>query len=174
MTTRQNWSDECENALNKQISMELYAFHYYKLLSSYFLQSNVSLENIGKFFKKSSEEENEHADKMIEYQLKRGGKYNFEGIPSITLELENLRMSNMHVKRSFELALDLEKTVNNNLLELHDLADNSKDPTFCDFLEANFLDEQVEANYELGKIISKLELIGNDKTGLFLFDHEFE
>lgn len=174
MTTRQNWSDDCENALNKQITMELYAFHYYKLLSSYFLQSNIGLENIGKYFKKSSDEENEHADKMIEYQLKRGGKYNFEGVVNISLDLDNLRMSNMHVKRAFELALELEKTVNNSLLELHSLADNSKDPAFCDFLEGNFLAEQVDANYELGKIISKLELIGNDKTGLYLFDHEFE
>ena len=56
-----NWNTECEDAVNKQIQVEYWASYQYHLMWSYFDRSNVGLKNIAEFFKKSSEEEREHA-----------------------------------------------------------------------------------------------------------------
>ena len=68
------WSDACEEELNKQINIELDASQQYLSLYNFFLRDDVGLINIAKYFLKASEEEREHALKMIEYQNKRGGK----------------------------------------------------------------------------------------------------
>ena len=46
---------------------------------------------------------------------------------------------------ALETALDLEKKVNQSLLDLHLLAGGHNDANLCDFLESEFLNEQVEA-----------------------------
>ena len=41
------------------------------------------------------------------------------------------------------MALQLERDVNQSLLELHDLAEKNADAQFSDFIEGEFLKEQV-------------------------------
>jgi ferritin heavy chain len=66
----------------KQINLELKASHIYLSMASYFARDNVALPGLHQFFKKSSEEEREHAEKLIDYQNKRGGKVAIQGIPA--------------------------------------------------------------------------------------------
>ena len=40
----------------------------------YFDRDDVALHGFHKFFKKSSDEEREHAEKLMKYQNKRGGR----------------------------------------------------------------------------------------------------
>ena len=42
-----------------------------------------------------------------------------------------------------QAALELEKTVNQSLLELHKAGEGRGDAHLCDYLEAHFLEEQV-------------------------------
>ena len=44
---------------------------------------------------------------------------------------------------AMEAALELEKTVNQSLLDLHAIASKHDDAQFTDFLESEFLTEQV-------------------------------
>ena len=171
---RQNWTQSCEDSLNKQINMEYYASHYYHLLYTFFKRDNVALGNIANFFKKSSEEEREHAEKLMDYQVTRGGVVQFTGVDKIELYLNAGSKDFDYVLKSFEKALELEKSVNESLLNLHKTADENNDPQFADFLEGNYLNEQVEANYELSKYITQLEMIGNNGFGIYMFDKEFE
>ena len=46
----------------------------------YFDRDDVALKGFCKFFKKSSEEEREHAEKMMKYQNSRGGRLVFQPI----------------------------------------------------------------------------------------------
>merc|ERR1712179_294604 len=48
-----------------------------------------------------------------------------------------------HPRGALEAALELEKTVNQSLLDMHKASDG--DAHLCDFLEGEFLDEQVDA-----------------------------
>lgn len=57
-----------------QISQELQASQVYLSLSAWAGHVNQALPGLEKFFKESAEEEREHAQKLIDYQNRRGGK----------------------------------------------------------------------------------------------------
>jgi len=67
--------------------------------------------------------------------------------------------------------LELEKTVNQTLLNLHKIAGDKNDPQLCDFLESNFLEEQVHAIKELSEMVTKLKRVGSG-LGEHIFDKE--
>jgi len=59
-----------------------------------------------------------------------------------------------------EAALELEKDNNKSLLELHDIAAKHNDSQVQDFIESNYLHEQVEAIKQLGDYITQLQNVG--------------
>lgn len=61
---RQNYHQESEIGVNKQINMELNASYVYSSLAFYFDRDDVALPNFHKFFLKQSTEEREHAQKV--------------------------------------------------------------------------------------------------------------
>ena len=139
-----NWHPLCEKIVNKQINLEFWASYQYDLMSSYFDRSDVGLKNIAKFFRKSSNEEREHAHKLIDYQNKRGGIVKFENIKNCNLNyLKNENKND--VLLSFEKALEMEQIVYKSLLKLHSSGEENKDPQFTDFIESEYLDEQISA-----------------------------
>ena len=174
VTAKQNWSNECEKGVNNQIGLELYASHYYHLLYCFFRRDDIGLEKIANYFKKASEEEREHAEKLMDYQTTRGGRVVFNGVDKIVIPLEDKIADKSYLREAFVIALGLEKKVNQSLLNLHKQASDDNDPPFTDFLEGEYLKEQVEANYEIATIISQLTLIGNDGPGLWQFANEFK
>ena len=159
---RQNWSEQCEKDLNKQINLELLASHQYLFLSSYFNRDDTALKPLAEFYNKSSLEEREHAQKLIDYQNMRGGIVNLTGVaePSIKLSTKN------KVLESLNFVLVLEKTVNKSLLDLHKVADENDDPqlkTFVDHMDHNIY------NYALSNLrwISPSENSKGNKTSSY-------
>ena len=76
--------------------------------------------------------------------------------------------------RAFQVALQMEKDVFDALLALHKVADEDNDPQFADFIEGEFLGEQVKAQQELAEYIAQLVRIGpKDGGGLLQWEHEF-
>ena len=161
MKCRQNWSKECEDELNNQINREYQASLSYHVISTYFNRDDIGLQKLVDYFNKASLEEREHADKLMNYQNMRGGVVKIESIkPSkIELGLPNDILS------AFTKALEMEKEINQHLLDLHKIAEN--DPQFCDYLEGEFLKEQVEAISELSKIISVIERFNGDQHAIW-------
>lgn len=168
-----NWSEQCEKSVNKQIQLEYWASYQYHLMWSYFDRSNVALKNIAKFFKKSSLEEREHAHKLMEYQNLRGGNVELSGVNDVGL-VYLTETSDNDVLASFKKTLEMEQNVYQGLLKLHEVADTENDPQFADFVESEYLQEQVEALNEVAKYVSQLERIGEDGHGIWNFDREFE
>jgi ferritin heavy chain len=162
---RQNFHAECEAGINKQINMELYASYVYLSMAYFFDREDVALKGFHKFFKKSSDEEREHAQKFINYQQKRGGRVVLQPIDKPSLDEWGTGLAAM------EAALELEKTVNQALLDLHAVATGKNDPQMCDFLENEFLGEQVEAAKQLSDYISNLKRVGPG-LGEYMFDKE--
>lgn len=68
-----------------------------------------------------------------------------------------------------QAALELEKNVNQSLLDLHKTADSHTDAQMCDFIEAHYLTEQVEGINELAKHIANLRRVGSG-LGEYQFD----
>ncbi|KAL3883537.1 hypothetical protein ACJMK2_029793 [Sinanodonta woodiana] len=160
---RQNYHAESEAGINKQINMELYASYVYQSMSYYFDRDDVALKGFAKFFKKSSEEEREHAEKLMKYQNKRGGRIVLQDIKKPDRDEWGTGLDAM------EVALDLEKSVNQALLDLHKVADSHGDPQMMDFIEHEYLEEQVSSIKQLCDHITNLKRVGTG-LGEYMFD----
>merc|ERR1711994_978192 len=82
---RQNYHEECEALINKQVNMEMYASYVYLSMASYFARDDQSLHGFAKFFRESSSEERDHSIKFMDYQNSRGGRAVFQAIAKPTL-----------------------------------------------------------------------------------------
>ena len=72
-----------------------------------------------------------------------------------------------------ETALGLERHVNQALLDLHAVASTNNDAHLADFLESEYLDEQVDAIKEYGDLITKCKRAGSG-LGEYMFDKELK
>lgn len=162
---RQNYNEESEGGVNRQINLELYASYTYLAMAFYFDRDDVALKNIHKYFLKASDEERDHAKKLMTFQNQRGGSIVFHDIKAP----QKTQWSNAH--DAMKDALELEKSVNQSLLELHKVAAKHEDAQMTDFIEANYLTEQVEAIKELGGYVTNLARVGAG-LGEYMFDKE--
>uniref|UniRef100_A0A8C4R6P1 Ferritin n=1 Tax=Eptatretus burgeri TaxID=7764 RepID=A0A8C4R6P1_EPTBU len=146
--------------------MYMHASYIYISMSYYFSRDDVALENFSRFFHKRSLEEWENAEKLMSYQNQHGGRILLKDIK----RPEKDDWTNGLVV--LELALQLEKNVNQSLLDLLNIAANKKYPQMCDFLEREFLDEQVQAIKKLGDFVTNLKRLGvpGNGVGEYLFD----
>ena len=162
---RQNFTAEVEAAINKQINLELYASYCYLSMAYYFDRDDVALPGFFKFFKKQSDEEREHAQKFMKYQNQRGGRIVLQNVNKPSLDDWGSGIDAM------QAALHLEKTVNQSLLDLHKLASTQGDAQFSDFLESQFLDEQIESIKMFADYVTNLKRVGSG-LGEYMFDKE--
>merc|ERR1711934_357120 len=162
---RQNYHEDCEALINKQINMEFYASYVYLSMSSYFNRDDQALHGFAEHFKKESGEERSHGMKLMEYQTKGGGRVVFQDVAKPTTMDWGTPIEAMGA------ALELEKTVNQSLLDLHKVAGDKGDGHLCDFLESEYLAEQVEGIKAIGDLITKMKRAG-DGLGLYLIDKE--
>ncbi|CAN8317537.1 unnamed protein product [Cochlearia groenlandica] len=155
---RHKYSDECESAINEQINVEYNLSYVYHAMYAYFDRDNIALKGLAKFFKESSVEEREHAEKLMEYQNKRGGKVKLMSIAVPLSEFEHVDKGD--ALYGMELALSLEKLVNEKLLNLHSVASKNEDVHLADFIESEFLTEQVEAIKKIAEYVAQLRRLG--------------
>jgi len=162
---RQNFTAVCEEGINKQINLELYASYVYMSMAYYFDRDDVALNGFHKFFNKQSDEEREHAQKLMHYQNMRGGRVLLGDIKKPVVDEWGTALN------AIESALQLEKTVNQSLLDLHKLASEANDPNMCDFIENTYLQEQVESIKQLSGFVANLKRVGPG-LGEYIFDKE--
>ena len=107
---KDNWNQQDEFMINKQINVELHAAHIYNSLYCHFKSDSIGFPGTAEFFKKSSDEENEHARKFMEYQNTRGGKVVLENIEKPVFEFDqNINKSLLY--QAFNYALETEQKV---------------------------------------------------------------
>nr|P29390.2 RecName: Full=Ferritin-2, chloroplastic; AltName: Full=ZmFer2; Flags: Precursor [Zea mays] len=165
---RHKFVDDCEAAINEQINVEYNASYAYHSLFAYFDRDNVALKGFAKFFKESSDEEREHAEKLMEYQNKRGGRVRLQSIVAPLTEFDHPEKGD--ALYAMELTLALEKLVNEKLHSLHGVATRCNDPQLIDFIESEFLEEQGEAINKVSKYVAQLRRVGNKGHGVWHFD----
>ena len=101
---------------------------------------------------------------MMEYQARRGGKTVFQDIARPTTMEWGTALEAM------EAALELEKTVNQSLMDLQKAAEGKGDSHLGDFVD-DFLEEQVTGIKAIGEMITKMKRAG-DGLGLHIIDKE--
>ncbi|KAJ8533104.1 hypothetical protein K7X08_015993 [Anisodus acutangulus] len=164
---RQRFADECEAAINEQINVEYNVSYVYHSMYAYFDRDYIALKGLAKFFKESSEEEREHAEKLMHYQNIRGGRVKLHSIMMPPSEFDHVDKGD--ALYAMELALSLEKLTNEKLLSLHRVADRNNDPEMQDFVEREFLAEQVEAIKKIAEYVTQLRMVGKGQ-GVWHFD----
>jgi len=162
---RQNFAQESEAGINKQINLELYASYVYQQMAYHFNRDDVALSGFEKFFKESSNEERGHAEKLMKYQNTRGGRIILQDIKKPDKQEWSSGLEAM------QAALQLEKAVNQSLLDLHAIATRQNDPQFCDFIETEYLAEQVESIKKIADYVTNLKRVGPG-LGEYMFDKE--
>jgi len=165
---RTNFHANCEALINKQINMELHASYVYMSMAAYFERDDVALHGFAKRFRDNSEEEREHAMKFIKYQNMRGGRVVFQDIAKAKTDDWSSALN------AVEASLELEKKVHEALLDLHKEASNHDDAQLTDFLESEYLKEQVEAQKEIGDLITRIKRSGESPIILHMLDKELQ
>lgn len=167
---RQRFSSASEAAINEQINVEYNMSYLYHALFAYFDRDNVGLKGFAKYFKEASKEEREHAEKLMEYQNKRGGNVKFQSIlmPAMT-EFDHPEKGDALF--AMELTLALEKLTNEKLLQLHAVAGKENDAQLADFVESEFLGEQVEDIKKVSEFVAQLRRVGKGH-GVWDFDQK--
>merc|ERR1712209_17122 len=150
---RTNFHPNSEAMINKQINMELHASYVYMSMAAYFDRDDVALHGF--------------AMRFIKYQNMRGGRVVFQDIAKAKTDEWTSALN------AIEASLDLEKKVHEALLDLHKVADSHGDAQLTDFIEGEYLKEQVEAQKEIGDLITKMKRAG-DALGLHIIDKELQ
>ncbi|KAL5720656.1 bacterial non-heme ferritin [Ranunculus cassubicifolius] len=164
---RHKYTDHSEAAINEQINVEYNVSYVYHAMYAYFDRDNVALKGLAKFFKAASLEEREHAEKFMEYQNQRGGKVQLQSIVMPLSEFDHPEKGD--ALYAMELALSLEKLTNEKLLNLHNVADKNNDVQLADFVESEFLTEQVESIKQISEYVAQLRRVGKGH-GVWHFD----
>lgn len=99
--------------------------------------------------------------------VKRGGVVRFMPIPSPPTDEWKSALNIL------ETTLQMEKEVNQSLLNLHKIAQEQNDPALEDFIESHYLQEQVEDIKRAADYITELKRCGGEGLGLYLFDRKF-
>ncbi|KAH0995213.1 hypothetical protein GBA52_019077 [Prunus armeniaca] len=161
---RQRYADDSEAAINEQINVEYNVSYVYHALFAYFDRDNIALKGLAK---ESSEEERDHAEKFMTYQNKRGGRVKLHSIIEPPSEFDHAEKG--EALYAMELALSLEKLTNEKLLNLHKVAEHNNDAQLTDFIETEFLAEQVEAIKKTADYVTQLRRVGKGH-GVWHFD----
>jgi ferritin len=155
-------SKNIEIALNKQIRIEAESSQTYLSMACW---AEVSgLEGIAQFMYAQSDEERMHMLKLIKYVNERGGHAQVTDLKAPTTTYETF-------KGMFEALYKHEIFVSESINELVHITFEEKDYATHNFLQW-YVAEQIEEEATAKSILDKINLIGDDKGGLYLFDRD--
>lgn len=156
-------SQAIQEALNKQVLMEAESSQAYLAMASW-AEIQPGLEGVTEFFYQQSDEERMHMLKLIRFINERGG---FAAVPPLSQPMVTFPS----LKKLFEEFLKHELQVSDSINDLVHLSLTEKDYATHNFLQW-YVNEQIEEERTARTLNDKLELIGDDKSGLYLFDRD--
>ncbi len=152
--------DKMLNALNEQINKEIFSAYLYYSMAAYF--DSMNLEGFANWMKVQAKEELTHAQKLYDYIYDKGGIVELDSIEKPKKEWES-------PLEAFKDAYEHELSVTQSIDELVDLAKELNDHATQNFLQW-FVNEQVEEEANTKKIVDTLQMIGESKTALFMYN----
>ena len=157
-------SNIIQEALNKQIRIEAESSQIYLAMACW--AEVKGLEGIATFMYDQSNEERDHMLKLIKFVNERGGHAKISQLDEPEIEFET-------IKSMFELLLKHEIFVSASINDLVDITLKEKDYATHNFLQW-YVSEQIEEEAVARTILDKINMIGDDKGGLYLFDRDIQ
>jgi len=155
-------SEKLLNKLNEQITHEFYSAHYYLAMAAYFKKED--LDGFANFFVVQAEEERFHAMKFFNFIFDQGEEAVITGFKDPKRDFKS-------VEEIFALALEHEKLVSSLINELMGTAQTEKHYPSISFLQW-FIDEQVEEEAGMSKLLSMVKRVGEKGHGILMLDKE--
>ena len=153
---------EVLDALNDQVNAESYSAYMYLSMAAYF--ENMGLSGFANWMKVQYQEEAAHALKFFNYVVGRNGKVVLKAIDQVPVEFNG-------IVDVYEKTLVHENQVTDLINNLMNVAVAANDHATQSFLKW-FVDEQVEEEANVEKILATLKLINGQGNGLFMMDRE--
>jgi ferritin len=157
-------SKNIETALNHQIRIEAESSQIYLSMACW--AEVHGLEGIAQFMYAQSDEERAHMLKLIKYVNERGGHAQITDLKAPKTTYDTFQ-------GMFEELYKHEIFVSNSINELVDRTFSEKDYATHNFLQW-YVAEQIEEEATAKSILDKINLIGDDKGGLYLFDRDIQ
>ncbi len=157
-------SKKLEKALNDQIKIEAESSQIYLSMASW--AEVKGLGGIAKFMYAQSDEERLHMLKLIKYVNERGGHAYISDLDQPKTEFGTFQ-------KMFKELLDHEISVSASINDLVHISLEEKDYATHNFLQW-YVAEQIEEEALARTILDKINLIGDDKGGLYLFDRDVQ
>lgn len=151
-----------ENLLNDQIKYEATASMQYLAMASWADQQGYN--GIADFFYAQSEEERLHMTKLVKFVNERSGKV---VIPKLDKPKASFKTLNDLFKTFLESEISVTEKINHIIYECL----QHKDYNVHNFMQW-YVTEQLEEEATARTLLDKLNIIGNDKSGLYLFDRD--
>jgi ferritin len=156
-------SKTIQAALNNQVLMEAQSSQAYLAMASW-AEIQPGLEGVTEFFFRQSDEERVHMLKLIRFINERGG---FATVPALEQPVITFKSLNFLFKEFLAHELKVSGSIN----DLVHLALSEKDFATHNFLQW-YVTEQMEEERTARTLNDKLEMIGDDRSGLYLFDRD--
>ncbi len=157
-------SKKIEEALNKQVTIEAESSQVYLAMASW--AENLGFEGVSQFMYAHSDEEREHMLKLIKFINERGGHAKVSQLAAPPTEFGSF-------KDMFQTLFDHEVMVSKSINDLVDISLQEKDYATHNFLQW-YVSEQIEEEALARNILDKINLIGDDKSGFYLFDNDIK
>ena len=154
--------DNVLNALNKQVKLEGDSSQLYLAMASW--AEVKGLEGTANFLYSHADEERMHMLKLIKFINERGGK-------AFVPQIEEPKQDFTTLKEVFTAILNHECFVSESINDIVGLTLEERDYSTHNFLQW-YVSEQIEEEKLARNILDKLEMIGSDKGGLYLFDRD--
>ncbi|MBS1573603.1 MAG: ferritin [Bacteroidetes bacterium] len=155
-------SEKIAKAINEQIANEQFAAQYYLSMSAWFYKND--LDGIANYFRVQCKEELMHADKMFDFLNDVGGEIVVEAVGKPPHQFQN-------AIEIFEKALEHEKIVTKSIFNIMKLANEESDFATVSFLQW-FVNEQVEEEANASQYVTKIKMVHDNPSALYLFDQE--
>jgi ferritin len=153
-------STKLQTAFNNQLNLELASAYAYLGMAAHFQRTPFT--GFAQWMELQSHEELKHAQKFFRYMGERNGHVTLEALAEPKSDYKS-------VLQVFQTSLAHEQKVSAAICGIYELALAEKDFATLSFLKW-FLDEQVEEEKSVGEMVAKLELVGDNRNGLFHLD----
>jgi ferritin len=154
-------SAKVQKVLNDQINEEIFSSYLYLSMAAHFEAKN--LKGFANWFSVQSQEETMHAMKFYNFVLQKGGKVTLKQIAAPKTEWKS-------ISEAFSDTLKHEQKITGLINKLVEVAMAEKDYATNTFLQW-FVTEQVEEEANVEELIQKIDMIGDNKSGLYMLDN---
>ncbi len=151
-----------EKALNEQIRIEAESSQVYLSMACW--AETQGFEGVAQFMFAHSDEERMHMLKLVKFVNERGGHAQISQLAAPPIDFGSF-------KDMFQTLFDHEVKVSKSINDLVHITLEERDYATHNFLQW-YVAEQIEEEALARNILDKINLIGDDKGGLYLFDND--